>query len=160
MNTATLLLKQADPALMTTPHTANPAGRLIVSPVFPYNREHAPSSTLYASALDTARFALAYLNGGELDGARILSPETINEMWKPAFATGSEFWKQIGLSWFIGERQGYKTVGHDGEDDGFTTTLVLAPDAAIGVILLSNRDAAGIEYLGDDLLDLLLAPSP
>ena len=158
MESATLLVKHADLALMATPHTHNPYpdGPLSVSPIFPYNREHAPSSTLYASVLDTCRFALAYLNGGELDGARILQPETVTEMWTPAAKTGQTYWKEIGLSWFDGERLGQKTVGHDGEDVGFNTTLLLVPAFGCGVILLSNADADKIEEQGDAIIDLLI----
>lgn len=158
MKTATLLYRQADLSLMATPHTHDPypSGPLRVSPVFPYNREHAPSSTLYASVLDTSRFALAYLNGGAFDGARILSSASIAEMWTPAVQTGQRYWKEIGLTWFIGKVRGQKQVGHDGEDVGFTTTLSLVPELGLGVILLSNADDANVENDGDVILELLI----
>lgn len=158
METATLLVKQTDPARMATPHSHNPypEGPLGVSPIFPYNREHAPSSTLYGSVLDTSRFALAFLNGGAWQGARILSAASVDEMWAPTVKTGRSHWSEIGLTWFVGQKSGEKIVGHDGEDVGFNTTLTLVPALGVGVILLCNTDAARIEHDGDAIIDLLI----
>lgn len=158
METATLLVEQADPARMATPHSHNPYpdGPPSVSAIFPYNREHAPSSTLYGSVLDTSRFALAYLNGGEWQGAQILSAASVDEMWTPTVKTGRSHWTEIGLTWFVGQKSGEKIVGHDGEDVGFNTTLTLVPALGLGVILLCNADAARIEHDGDTIIDLLI----
>jgi CubicO group peptidase (beta-lactamase class C family) len=158
MKTATLLLRQADMDLMATPHTHTPypEGPVRVSTVFPYNREHGPSSTLYASVLDTSRFALAYLNGGALDGMQLLSAETIAEMWDPTVTTGKTYWKGIGLTWFVSEMVGQKIVGHDGEDVGFSSGLSLAPALGSGVIVLCNADGTNIEEDGDAILALLI----
>lgn len=52
MKSSTLLVKQADPELLTTPHVYDDSYDVAVSPVFPYNRMHAPSSTLYSNVLD------------------------------------------------------------------------------------------------------------
>lgn len=138
MVNSTLLVNQADPKLLATPHTRYTTGGVMtgpetvaVSPVFPYNRAHAPSSTLYSNVWDMSRFAMACLNRGELDGARILQRQTIDRMWTPAFATGNAFWTQVGLTWNISERQGFRIVGHHGEDVGFSTSFLRCPNAAL-----------------------------
>src|SRR5579864_7813898 len=47
----------------------------------------APAGGISSSAADMGRFAMALLNGGELDGQRILKPETRDLMWTPQFRT-------------------------------------------------------------------------
>jgi CubicO group peptidase (beta-lactamase class C family) len=160
MSRSTLLVRETDPALLTRPHVLDDAGEIVVSSVFPYNRAHAPSSTLYSNVAELSRFALANLNRGALDGHRIVAPAAYDTMWQPYASTDDEdWWPEVGLTWFIGRRHGYRTVGHDGEDTGFTSVLTLVPEAGISVALLSNYDRTRIEALRDAVLDIVLMPA-
>ena len=64
MKSSTLLVKQAAPTLLTSPHVQSAAYEVEVSKVFPYNRMHSPSSTLYSSVLDISRWAIANMKIG------------------------------------------------------------------------------------------------
>jgi CubicO group peptidase (beta-lactamase class C family) len=136
MTNSTLLVKEADPKLLTSPHVLNASYDVAVSPVFPYNRMHSPSSTLYSNVLDMARWAMATMNRGELDGKRILQAATYDQMWKPA----SDQWQQIGISWFLGKYRDRRTVGHGGGDVGFRSNILMLPDLGIAVVMMSNYD--------------------
>jgi CubicO group peptidase (beta-lactamase class C family) len=61
-------------------------------------REAEPSGGLFSTALDMARFYQMVLNGGELDGKRIVSAKGVTEMTKPHTAGGKTI--QYGLGWF------------------------------------------------------------
>jgi len=52
---------------------------------YPYNRRHEPSSTLNTSINDIALYAMALLNGGDLDGVRILPEPALRNMWTPTW---------------------------------------------------------------------------
>ncbi len=136
MESATLLLTEAPPEKRTTPHTATRRGP-IVRKYWPYNREHAPSSTLIASVHDLARWALINLNRGKLDGARILSAEAYDTLWTPTAPSTS-----IGLSWFVREEEGMTLIEHGGSDNGFRTCILLAPAQHMGVVIAANSDKA------------------
>ena len=139
MTHSTLLVRQADPQLLTAPHV--PQGdTVVVSKVFPYNRAHAPSSTLYSSVEDMSRWAIANLNRGELDGRRILKASTYDVMWKPSVPVGGRSLSKVGIGWFIQTVQGHRIVAHSGGDVGFTSFLVLAPDDGIAVVGMSNHE--------------------
>jgi CubicO group peptidase (beta-lactamase class C family) len=140
MRDSTLLLRETNAQLLTSPHVLEHK-KLVVSKVFPYNRAHAPSSTLYSNIEDMSRWAMANLNGGELDGQRILTRETLALMWRPvADAPNSK----VGISWFTKESNGHRFVLHAGGDVGFESLLILAPDDGFGVIGMTNRgDDAG-----------------
>ena len=61
-------------------------------------REAEPSGGLFSTAADMARFYQMVLNGGELDGKRIVSAKGATEMTKPHNVAGKTI--QYGLGWF------------------------------------------------------------
>jgi CubicO group peptidase (beta-lactamase class C family) len=157
MNSSTLLVKQAAPQLLTSPHVLNASYEVTVSKVFPYNRMHSPSSTLYSNVVDMSRWAMANMNRGELDGRRILKASTYDEMWKPA---GEKF-TRVGISWFLGEYRGHRTVSHGGGDTGFRSNLVMIPDLKIAVVMMSNFDgASSLGEITPAALDIALGLKP
>lgn len=156
MTSSTLLLRDADPALLASGYMRpRGGGYASLRPVaaYPYNREHGPSSDLMSSVDDMLRWALINLNLGELDGRRILKRSTYEELWKPAVEV--EFCRAgdrsacrkpgawVGISWFIETKDGHPLISHSGGDDGFMTDLVLAPDADMGLVLMTNALAGG-----------------
>ena len=141
MKDSTLLVRQANASLLTSPHVEE-GGKLVVSKIFPYNRAHAPSSTLYSNIDDMSRWAIANLNHGELDGRRILKRETAESMWQPVV---SAFNMKEGISWFTKDLQGHLLVMHDGGDVGFQSRLLLAPDDSVAIIAMANYDSADKE---------------
>jgi CubicO group peptidase (beta-lactamase class C family) len=156
MKNSTLLVKQASPSLLTTPHVLDRSYEVIVSKVFPYNRMHSPSSTLYSNVLEMTRWAIANLNRGELGGKRILRDSTYDVMWKPA----GDQWQQIGISWFLGKYREHRTISHSGGDTGFVSNLVLIPDRSIAVVMMSNFDRAPLRPLTNAALDVALGLKP
>ena len=156
MTISTLLVKQADTGLLTSPHVLGQSYDVEVSKVFPYNRMHSPSSTLYSSVLDMSRWAMANLNRGELHGKRILKSSTYDLMWKPA---GEQF-GQIGISWFLNKYKGFGLVTHSGGDTGFVSNLVLIPEKKIAVVMMSNYDRARLRPLTFAALDVALGIKP
>jgi CubicO group peptidase (beta-lactamase class C family) len=139
MRSSTLLLKHADPAKLAAGHTRAKDGTVKPIAHYPYNRAHTPSSNLHSNVEDMARWALANLNHGELDGRRILDRSAHDLMWRPAAETGREG-VRVGISWFLEESKGDHLVVHGGGDDGFLTYLCLCPDRGKGVILMTNTD--------------------
>ena len=82
-------------------------------------REAEPSGGLFSTAADMARFYQMVLNGGELDGKRIVSAKGVTEMTKPHSASGKTI--QYGLGWFNnatekkpGPHMSDKSFGHGG----------------------------------------------
>ena len=140
MTDSTLLVREADPALLSQGHVSDAEGNLCVSAVFPYHRAHAPSSTLYSNVLDMARWARALLRGGELDGARVLEQASLEDMWQPRAVADAERHQQVGLAWRIGAYRGQRTLSHSGGDTGFQSHLVLAPEAGVAAVAMCNTD--------------------
>lgn len=138
MKDSTLLVRRADAALLAWGHEMN-GGAPFPSKVYPYNRMHTPSSNLHSNVLDMARWAMANMNRGELDGARILQASTYDVMWKPAAEFGGRP-SPTGISWFLREYRGHKVVEHGGGDTGFRTGLTMLPDQKVAVVWMTNGD--------------------
>jgi CubicO group peptidase (beta-lactamase class C family) len=141
MKDSTLLLKEADKELLTTPHVLHRKNEVVVSKIFPYNRMHAPSSTLYSNVDDMTRWAIANLNYGDLDGHRILKRSTYDVMWQANDMTLSKAGK-VGISWFVSDYRNHKTVSHGGADTGSNSFVMLLPDDSIGLVMMTNSDFA------------------
>lgn len=162
MKHSTLLIRSVNTQQLVTPHLCHKSGEVTVSNVFPYNRPHAPSSTLYSTIEDMNRWALANLNRGELDGRRILQASSYDLLWKPQVDVpeppNAPYDVKVGLSWFLLGHQGHRLVGHGGSDRGFQTFLVLAPDDGVAVVMMINcsSDAFNIDSLALKIMNLVL----
>ena len=78
------------------------------------------------------------MNGGELDGARILSKARLNEMMAPQSSTPAGY---LGLVFFGGKVADRDAIGHDGETMTFFSDLRIFPAQGIGVFV--SRDGIG-----------------
>jgi len=97
---------------------------------------------LIGPATDAIRFAAMHLNDGELDGARILRPETAVDM-RHISAHGRT--RDVAHGWFAsadhrGARHPY--VEHLGAGGGFYNAMRIYPDAGIGIVLMTNTTQA------------------
>ena len=91
---------------------------------------------LFSSAHDLARFAEMYLNGGTLDGIRILQPQTIELFTKRQLQDRALGWQKPDGSNSAGHMMSELAFGHT----GFTgTSIWIDPGTDVFVILLSNR---------------------
>jgi CubicO group peptidase (beta-lactamase class C family) len=97
-----------------------------------------------SSAEDLAHYLIAQLNGGRFGNARVLSPEGIAEMHRPAAGNqviGQSFTKEsYGMGWFVRETEGVRMVTHSGVAPNFHAELVLVPEGKWGIVLLMNGE--------------------
>ena len=108
-----------------------------------------PAGGLNASVNDMSRFIRMILAEGELDGQRIIKPETLREMLRPQNSTVAlDQGFRIGLSWMLDGLGGIniKNVGTVAHHGGATlyhrAQLVVLPQVKLGVIVLSNSNGA------------------
>ena len=98
---------------------------------------------------------------GSYNGSKILEPESYDLLWKPWIKIGRDgSGGAIGLSWFLGDYRGEKTVSHSGGDTGFNTNLVMLPEKSIAVVVLCNYIPAPVGQLSNAVLDVLLGFEP
>ena len=84
-----------------------------------------------------ARFMLALLNGGTLDGATILKPDTLQMMQSRQQELHRDL-NAMGLGFMEYSRNGYTMWGHGGDTLLFHSDLFLIPEASVGVYVSYN----------------------
>lgn len=96
---------------------------------------------LSATATDMAAFMIAHLQGGQYGDARILSPETADEMHRRQFANEPRL---PGVCYGFLEyfRNGFRVIQHGGDAD-FHSILALVPDRNVGVFFAINSAGSG-----------------
>jgi tetratricopeptide (TPR) repeat protein len=119
---------------------------------------HGPSSTLNSNVVEMTCYAFAHLHRGQYDGKRILADATYDLLWTNS--VNMEDKPKIGLSWWLNERDGLKTISHAGGDTGFRSLFMLVPDKNISIMLVSNYETISTGNVGNAILDILLNKKP
>ncbi|MBK9154875.1 MAG: serine hydrolase [Chloracidobacterium sp.] len=107
----------------------------------PNNAAIYPGGSIYSSVNDISRWLIALLNGGILDGRRVLPDPVVRDLMKPQFyLPGSDprAYYSYGLLGY--EIQGVSTISHGGVSRGYGATIFFAPDQKIAYVLLTNAN--------------------
>lgn len=145
MDGATWLLGDTDRARLATPYSWNRRQGFV--PTAHYGFAHYPATSLRISVLGLARFALAHLSGGTLGEARVLSEESVGELFRPQLPSVSG---GQGLAWSARSTPTRRWIGHSGSTYGASTLMLLDPAEGFGLIVLTNSDAYVRGTLGFD----------
>ena len=119
-----------------------------------------PSTGLIGPASDVARLMLAYLNHGELDGKRILSPESVALMTHDSHVRGegpnmaAHNAGRHGIGWYVIPEADRLRLQHHGGGPGFATTLRLYPEQKLGIAILANGTDLDRDGLANRLAEL------
>ena len=101
-----------------------------------------PAGSLSSSSVDMSKFMLAHLQGGELGGARILRPETVQLMHSRLFGLDPAA-NAMAYGFYEESRNGHRIVGHAGDTIAFHSDLHLIPDAGVGFFVSYNSGGKG-----------------
>ena len=97
---------------------------------------------LSSTASDMGRFGQALLNGGELDGKRILKPETLTEMWTPQFRVSDKM-PPVGMGFYQVWRNDLRWIGHEGDLIAFHSLFFVEPTQKLVLFVSYNSAGAG-----------------
>lgn len=102
-----------------------------------------PASDINSTATDMARFMIANLQYGALDGRRILSEKAAREMQKTQFRN-----HPLIPGWAYGFQEGTQNnlrfIEHGGSmDDGYSALMTLVPEKHLGIFVACNTEGGG-----------------
>jgi CubicO group peptidase (beta-lactamase class C family) len=111
-----------------------------------YTDQKGPTGPISA-ATDVARFVMAFLNEGELDGHRILSEGSVAIMTHeshvlpgntPEAASHKDYDQMVhGLGWYVVKNHTF-FLAHSGGGPGFASEMRLYPDRELGMVIIAN----------------------
>lgn len=126
-----------------------------------------PAGSMTSTAADMSRFMLAHLNGGAVDGGRILAPETTARMHSPSQPPFRPGFATMAHGFFDQVHNGRKMIGHGGDTVVFHTEMDLLPAEGVGIFYSFNsrgdQDAVYVarQQLIDGFMDRYFpAPPP
>lgn len=119
---------------------------------------------------DLARWVRLHLNGGTLDGRRVLAADVVREMQQRAAPVSDEHplvpeHRRVGagLGWDLREHRGVRVVTHNGRYDGASAVFSLLPESGAGVVVLCNLGGPGMflcEAVAAEAYDAILGLAP
>ena len=111
-----------------------------------------PAGSFASTAADMARFLRFLLTDGELDGARLLQPETVAQMRTRLFGDLSDA-SDMAHGFQARPLFGTMVYGHAGGLNEFVSNLAFIPEIGAGVFISQNGGAgASLPFLGPDLI--------
>jgi CubicO group peptidase (beta-lactamase class C family) len=105
-----------------------------------------PGGGIASSVADQLRWARFHLGDGRAaSGDRVLPTEVLHRMKEPTVALrGSTLGDALGISWFLRDIDGVRTVGHGGSANGQFAEFLTVPERGFAVVALSNSGPDGI----------------
>jgi len=132
-----------------------------------------PAGYLMSSAADMARYLAMYLNGGVLDGQRIVSRQALATMFTPVGSGELGPWAdqqetRYGMGWFVGGPWQEPALLHPGRDPHSSAMIVLLPRQRLAVVTLANANnelplpggASAMLRIPRGIVSLLLGEKP
>ncbi|HEV8486160.1 MAG TPA: serine hydrolase domain-containing protein [Blastocatellia bacterium] len=124
-----------------------------------------PAGLVYGTVLNQANWLIANLNGGVFKGKRIISEQTLEQMFTRQYdqfkGPIEGLWGNenagFGLTWWVQVREGDRYFAHSGSVPGYTAFLLGNRDRKLGFAILTNGNRAHphLIKLADRAIDLL-----
>ena len=124
-----------------------------------------PAGIVYGTVLNQANWLIANLNGGIFKGKRIISEQTLEQMFTrqydqfkgPVEGLWGNETAGFGLTWWVQTRDGDRYFAHSGSVAGYTAFLLGNRDRKLGFAILTNGNRAHphLIKLADRAIDLL-----
>jgi len=102
---------------------------------------HVAAGGLFASANDLARFIIFHVQGGAANGKQVLPQSLLQEMYEPQFTAKNQM-SGYGLGIYKAIQHDTVRLSHGGLGSGISAHYRFLPEHKIGVVLLTNQDAA------------------
>lgn len=128
---------------------------------FADNSGYWPAGFMFSNAADLARFTIAFMNGGIIDGRTVLTPSAIATLSTgyadiPSNAEGARYC--YGLTTAM--HRGARIVEHGGAIDGFGASIRMLPDRKAAVVILVNKGGGSLPKTSERALELLAPLEP
>jgi CubicO group peptidase (beta-lactamase class C family) len=154
---------------VASPHCVDSDDKTVTIPYTTSDKTGA-AAAINSNVSDMARWLIMLLNQGKFEEKRILSEDSIWEMWTPHTPIPvsrssmklfpSIHFRSYGLGWVLIDYNGYKVVYHSGALDGMISRVVLVPEINLGLVVLTNSMNNLPSALMYKIIDTYLGTAP
>lgn len=140
-------------------HIAQKSERWSVVRPYDDNATRWPAGFLFSNIIELARFSIAFMNGGRLDGEQVLLSEVISMLSQPhAKPLDEPESRYYGYGLYLGKYRGMHTLDHSGGRRGFCSYLQMFPEQRFAVIELVNQANVLLRKTQETAIELVLFP--
>ncbi|MEE4297172.1 MAG: serine hydrolase [Wenzhouxiangella sp.] len=103
-----------------------------------------PAGSVNSSVNEMARWLLFNLEGGVIDGQRLIQRATLEDLHSAQIAVPSSQTRDgivpvgYAMGWFVNVYNGHRMLSHGGGIDGFITSVMLFPEDGLGIVAFTN----------------------
>jgi CubicO group peptidase (beta-lactamase class C family) len=141
----------------------NAAGQAAPTVVRPFadNAGYWPAGFMFSSAAELARFTIAFMNDGVIDGRAVLKPSAIRALSTgytdiPRHPEGARY--AYGLT--TSTHRGARIVEHGGAIDGFGASVRMLPESKAAVVILVNKSGGALPKTSERAVELVASLQP
>jgi CubicO group peptidase (beta-lactamase class C family) len=110
---------------------------------------------LIATTRDTARFLMAQMNDGVINGNQIFPAKVIQKQRKLQVATDGGYFDGYALGWMTSNHEGRAKRLHTGGFSGASALLSYLPKEKVGIVVLQNENGLKANYLNGIIEDVV-----
>ncbi len=130
-------------------HIGVPGNTPIIVRPFTQNSAQWPAGFLFASAEELARFTIAVMDGGMLDGERVLAGEAVSMMTTGHVEMPGDTTSRYAYGLRVGRSAGERVWAHGGSINGFDAQVTMFPDRKLAVLVFDNRSGSPLRGIVD-----------
>ena len=147
MRRTTAYMSEVDLGTRALPYRWEPPGAWELRPYAKADANMHAAGGMVTTAADLARWLIANLDEGRIDGRQAIPAAAIREAHRPV-AENDDAWgpftrQGYGLGWHVGTYDGARQLHHFGGFPGFHTHVSFLPDERLGVAVLVNESGMG-----------------
>jgi CubicO group peptidase (beta-lactamase class C family) len=118
-----------------------------------------PAGQMFTTAPEFARFCMAFMDGGKLDGKQVLSPFVIEKLSAPHAPVANDD-RHYGYGLSVRDEGGLRWLSHTGSRSGYGSQARMCPQKKFAVIILCNKTGANLMRVADNAVELALGIAP
>jgi CubicO group peptidase (beta-lactamase class C family) len=144
---------------LTAGHRIENNMAVVIRPAF-NNTAMWPGGSVYSNVGDLARFVIALMNEGRLEGKQAMSPMVVAKLPAPHVTLPGTTDVNYGYGLMSYNYRGVRVAQHGGASTGYGSTIQLVPAHKFAVIVLTNRSGETLSRAQDKAMELLLPLKP
>ena len=118
------------------------------------------AGSVNSTAADLAHWLQMWINGGAYKSKQILPPDFVKRAIGSHFVVyggiddqyPDEHFINIGLCWFLSSYRGHYKANHNGNIDGFSSSISFFPFDSLGIVVLTNQNNSPLINLVPDIV--------
>jgi CubicO group peptidase (beta-lactamase class C family) len=119
-----------------------------------------PAGSIYSSVPELARFVMALMNGGRVEGKQLLSPEVSAKLPGEYTSMPGEPGVHYGYGLLNFEQRGVRVVMHGGFSRGYGSMIQMVPGQRFAVIVVTNKSGETLSRTRNKAMEMFLSLKP